>query len=96
MVVGVIEAQVRIDGAHSLKDKRRVLRSLIDRLRRKFGVSAAETDDQNRWTTATVGAACVSGNRVEAERLVQAVEEEISQHPEARVEQVTWEILTFP
>ncbi len=40
-------------------DKRSVIKSMKDRLRRRFNVSIAEIDDHDTWTTATLGAAMV-------------------------------------
>ncbi len=43
--IGVVTLELRIEEAHSLKEKRHVVKSLKDRLRRKFNVSVAEIDD---------------------------------------------------
>lgn len=45
--------------SHSLKDKRRVIRSLKDTLSNKFNISVAETDDQDVWQSAELGVAVV-------------------------------------
>jgi len=60
MIIGVATWELQLPGAHSLKDKRMVVRSLKDRIRKKFNVSVAETDHQDTWTrceltVATVG-----------------------------------------
>ena len=60
MVVGLCEIELSIPESHSLKDKRHVLRSLLDNLRNRFNVSAAEVDKQNAWQFAVIGVACVS------------------------------------
>lgn len=73
MVVGSMEIQLRLEGCNSLKDKRRILRSLTDRLRREFGVAIAEVDDQDLWGNATVGVACVSNDARHAESVLQHV-----------------------
>ena len=52
----------------SLKDKRRIVRGLIDRVRERFQVAAAEVDDQDVWQTAVVGFACVSNDARHAAR----------------------------
>ena len=44
MVVGILQIEVSIDGSTSLKDKRRVVSSLKDRLHREHQVSVAEVD----------------------------------------------------
>ncbi len=46
----------------SLKDKRRVLKSIITQLKNRFNVSVAEVDDQQLWQMATLGVCCVSND----------------------------------
>jgi uncharacterized protein len=73
MVVGTLELQLRLDGCFSLKDKRRVLRSLMDRSRRDFHVAIAEVGDQDLWNCALLGVACVSNDVGHAEAILQCV-----------------------
>lgn len=61
MVVGVLTLHMLIPGAHSLKDKRRGLRSVKDRLRTRFNVSVAEIDGMKTWQRAVL-AVCAVGN----------------------------------
>jgi len=75
-VVGVLTMQLRIEHAHSLKEKRHVVRSLKDRLRNKFNVSVAEIDDQDLHNSAVLAAATVSSSRDFAAKVLQSVEEE--------------------
>ena len=62
MNVGVCIIELRLAENSSLKDKRRVLKSIITRVRNKFNVSIAEVADQNLWQLATLGICCVSNN----------------------------------
>jgi len=48
-VHGALTLELRIEDAHSLKDKRHVVRGLKDRLRHKFNVSVAEIGSQDVW-----------------------------------------------
>ena len=52
----------------SLKEKRQVCRSLIDKTRRKFNASVAEVDTQDIHKTLTIGVAAVSGDNAHARR----------------------------
>ena len=54
--IGVLQFTVEIPHATSLKDKRRVIKGMKDRLRRNFNISIAETGHLDEWTTATLGA----------------------------------------
>jgi uncharacterized protein len=85
MIVGVLEMHLRIDGSYSLKDKRRVLRSLLDQARRDFLVSISETADHDLWNVATVGAACVSNEAHHAVGVLQKVLDRFDACPEVDV-----------
>ncbi len=54
MIIGTLEVRLHLHDARSLKDKRRVLRSLKDRLRQKFNISVAEVDAQDIIKSATL------------------------------------------
>lgn len=55
MIVGVLQVELVIDGSRSLKDKRRVVSSLKDRLHREHQVSVAEVGAQDNHRTAVLG-----------------------------------------
>ena len=55
MYVAVASVTIHIPESRSLKSKRRVVRSLVERIRTRFGVSTAEVDGQGTWQSATVG-----------------------------------------
>ena len=63
MVVGSLEIQILIGESHSLKARRRVVKSLKDRIRAKFNVSVADVGDQDVWQRITLGVAAVSNDR---------------------------------
>lgn len=60
MVIGIITVRLAIYQATSLKDKRRVVKSLKDRIRRRFNVSVAETDALEARQRAVLTAAIVA------------------------------------
>ena len=70
MVVGVTRWELHLPGSRSLKDKRRVVKSLKDRLHARFGVSASEVEYQDLWQRAALAAAIVSGDRRHAEEVL--------------------------
>jgi len=73
MFVGLARVVLQIPGARSLKDRRRVVKSLKDRLRARFPVSVAEVGDVEAWQVATLGIAVVSGNRVRCDQVLSHV-----------------------
>ena len=76
--VCVITFELRLDDAHSLKDKRQYVKSLKDRLRSKFNVAVAEIDHQELWQRGLVACVTVSPDQARAEQVLQAVEREAS------------------
>jgi hypothetical protein len=74
MPIAVLNLELRIEGAQSLKDKRQVLRSLKDKLRGSFNVSVAELEQTDLWQRATVGVVSISGSRDYLSGLMQQVE----------------------
>ena len=73
-MVALLTLELRIEAAHSLKDKRQVVRSLKDRLRAKFNVSVAELDHTDLWQRATIGVVSISDSRDYLDSLMQSVE----------------------
>ncbi len=57
MIVGLLRVEVFIQGSSSLKERRQVLRSLKERLKRSFNISIIEADDHDKWQKATLGIA---------------------------------------
>ncbi len=62
MVVGILQVELLIEWAGSLKDKRRVVLSLKDRLHREHQVSVAEVGALDQWRTAVLGITMASNS----------------------------------
>jgi len=60
MIVGLLTLDLHIPEANSLKAKRMVIKSLIDRVKNKFNVSISEVDAQNLWQRSVIGIAMVA------------------------------------
>ncbi|HYM51017.1 MAG TPA: DUF503 domain-containing protein [Candidatus Limnocylindrales bacterium] len=73
MVVGTCELTLRLPENHSLKGKRQVSRSLIQRLRNRFNVSVAEVCDQDHWQTLSLGVCYVSDDARHANEVLSKV-----------------------
>ena len=63
MVIGVCKLDLRIPENHSLKEKRHVLRKLIDRVRTRFNVAISEVGDNDLWQRAQMGFCTVGNDR---------------------------------
>ncbi len=75
-MIAFLTLELRIEAAHSLKDKRHVTRSLKDRLRVAFNISVSELDPSDLWQRATIGIVAISSSRDYLEGLMSSVERE--------------------
>jgi uncharacterized protein YlxP (DUF503 family) len=62
MTVGVALVSFRLYEIHSLKDKRRIVKSLVEKSRSRFNVSVAEVADQDFYQKAAIGIAAVGND----------------------------------
>ena len=76
MIVGLLTLDLHIPEANSLKSKRMVIKSLIERIKNRFNVSVAEVDAQNLWQRSVIGIAYVSNETV----MINKVFEKIRTH----------------
>ena len=72
--IGLLSLELHLHEAQSLKDKRQVVRSLKDRIRRRYNVSVAEVDHQSTWQLCTVAVVAVASNQAGVESLLASVE----------------------
>ncbi|MBC7345259.1 MAG: DUF503 domain-containing protein [Clostridia bacterium] len=93
MVVGLARVELAISSAGCLKAKRRVVKSLVDRIRRRFNVSVAEVDQQGIWQRATLGIACVSNEASHADSILSRVVAYIGNDREAELLDYSTEIM---
>jgi uncharacterized protein YlxP (DUF503 family) len=82
MVVGVLHVECGLPGTQSIKDKRRIVKSILDRLHHRFNVAAAEVTHQESWRRAGLAVACVSTSARHADAVLARVAREIEHHGE--------------
>ena len=92
MVVASLEVHLRMDGCRSLKEKRQVLRPVIERLRRDLHVSVSEVGDNDLWNVATIGVACVGSSHVQLQQALESVERILNECADVVVESVVREV----
>ena len=93
MFVGVLQVELSIPAAFSLKDKRRVVKSLLERVRREFGVAAAEVDGHETWNRSGIGIAFVANERRRAESQLQHVLNALERESDAIVVDAQIEVM---
>ncbi len=85
MVVGIVTWELHLNGCQSLKDKRRILKSLKDRLHRRCNVSVAETDHHDLWQRAELSCCVAAAERRHAESVLSTAAKLVEREPLARV-----------
>ena len=85
MWIGWIELDIRLGDVHSLKTKRSIVRPIVSELRRRFQVTAAETDHLDLHRRAGIGASIVAADRAHVVEVLDAIEQLVAYHPEVEV-----------
>jgi uncharacterized protein YlxP (DUF503 family) len=75
MVVGVSRVDIFFPENHSLKDKRQMLRKVIEKTRAKFNISVIEVDQSNLWQRARVGFAVAGVRQDHVSKVIENVHE---------------------
>jgi uncharacterized protein YlxP (DUF503 family) len=85
MFVLALEVDLHLAEARSLKDKRSVVKSLVDGSRRRYGVAAAEVGFQEQWQRSMLGFAVVASSERHATEVIDEVDRFVWSHPEVQV-----------
>ena len=89
MIVSMIQLIIEIPDADSIKEKRRIIRSIKDKLQRRFHMSAAEVDLQDSLTFGQIGAALVSNSRIFGESVLHKAFEMIEKEIPVRIQDMS-------
>ena len=74
MPIGLLTLEIHIPDAHSLKEKRVLVRKMKDRLRARFNVAVAELDHQDLWQRSVLGIVSIASDAKVLERLMESVQ----------------------
>lgn len=80
MVVGTCELVFQLPENRSLKGKRQVSRSIVERIRRRFNVSVAEVDDLDQWQTLAIGVTCATNDSRHANEIMSKIVDFVEDH----------------
>jgi len=73
VIIASLRLNLYLPGAASLKEKRRLLKSLQDRMRNKFNLAVAEVDSQENWQHSVLAVVSVSNQRNYLEKIFNQV-----------------------
>ena len=94
MHVGVARIALHLPENDSLKGKRMVVKSVVQRVRNRFNVAIAEIDTQDAWEVITLGIVCVSGDRRHSNEMLSKVIDFIeSERLDAEVGEIELELI---
>ena len=98
MIVGAAQVRLRLpEHVLSLKEKRHIVRSLLDRTRAKFGVAAAEVESNELWQIADLGFACVSNSEAHARDILEHVTNHLQAlRPDITILEVVEDVTSLP
>ena len=97
MITGICKIRLHLPGNNSLKEKRRIVKSILARVRNQFNISIAETDDLDLWQMATLGISCVSNSNHHADEIISKAIYYIDQnYPELEIVEQETEIISGP
>ena len=95
MVIGVCQLELFLHGNFSLKGKRQVLKSIVQRARQRFNISIAEVEDQDLWQKAVLGICAVSNDRQRVNSILDQVVNFIEDTQLTRVAESQIEIINI-
>ena len=93
MLVATIQLELSIPWANSLKDKRRAVKSLKDKLGNRFNVSVAEVGDLEIWRSSVIGVAAVANDAQFLQSVAQKIVNFVEEFSEANLEDFAIEII---
>ena len=85
MVIGAITWEIQIFDARSLKEKRKVVKSVKERLRSRFNLSVAETDYHDSWQRAEITAVLVATDKPYADKVLSKADALVEAHALGRI-----------
>lgn len=95
MVIGICRLELMIRENHSLKEKRRIVKQIVDRVKHRFNVSIAEVGDNDLWQSAELGLCMVSNDRRFTNQALDKIVDFIESITSADVIKAEIEILTI-
>lgn len=95
MFILVMRFVIRLSWSHSLKDKRKVKRSLVDSMRNRYNVSVKEVEAQDAQQTLVIGLSYTALSQSEAEQMSETFTDYIYENSEGEVSLVEQDIFTF-
>jgi uncharacterized protein YlxP (DUF503 family) len=85
MIIGLLTLEIYIPYSHSLKEKRKTLNKIKDRLKKKFNVAFAELEYLNKWQRSKIGLVTLNTQKGMIEKIFQKIIREIEENIEGEI-----------
>lgn len=82
MFIGVLQLELHLHSAHSLKEKRMVVNAILDRVRARFNAAASQLDNHDMWQSASLGFAVISNDNASANRALNHIRDHVEEWTE--------------
>lgn len=89
MHVAAVTIELRIRDMHSLKEKRRVVKSIIADIGKSHPVAIAEVDHQDLWQRSTLGIAAISTSPGQVKRMLRSINNDLDARDDVELLGVT-------
>lgn len=93
MIVAIGRFDLHLTEAQTLKEKRHIIKCLLDRIKAKFNASIAEVDHNDLWQRSLIGVAVVANDRILLTKIGQRIEEILQDHDQVRIMDLCWEYI---
>lgn len=93
LIIGTAKIYLFANWVHSLKEKRMVVKSIVDKTKNKFNVSIAEIEDNDLHQSIVIGIACVSTDKRHADSMLQNILNFIEENTDAVIQDIQTELL---
>ena len=91
MIIGTLRITLHFPESHSLKEKRKILLSVKERIKNKFNVSVAEIEDNDLWQKSIIGVAVISNDQAHANAVLSKVSDMVNGRPDLIVTDIEME-----
>ena len=85
MIIGFLSLEIHFPYSHSLKEKRKILNSFKDRVKRKYNVAFAELDYQNKWQRTKIGMVTLNNQKRPIESVLNKIIGEAEENIEGEI-----------
>lgn len=93
MLIGICTCEIFIYDTNSLKEKRRIVKSIIEKSKNRFNISISEVGYNDKWQKALIGFATVSNDKIIVEQTIESVIRFMSSYSEIEIIDIDREIL---